>query len=454
LKKKLSKKNILKLIDKVLEHNYFRVTSISIIASFIILSSISHLKNSFLETSTVEKPRSIKINILNFKHKLDQIEDQTLEHLVRPGETLSEILFDLGSNEFDVNSILNSTKKIFDPRNIYQGQKLKIYYKTIINYEDNDPSKNLVRKSIISKVSLSPDPEIDMIVTRQKDGSYTSLKEKKILTKQVVKYSGEISNSLFVDGVEAGISPRVMIEMINLYGFVVDFQRDIRKGDKFEVLYEDYYDEEGEKVKSGSILFSELKLKTRSKDMRSYLYKYKNRPEYFTKNGSSIKRSLLVTPVNGARISSRFGMRRHPISGFRKKHKGLDFAAPRGTPIFSAGNGTISKKGYNKFNGNYIFINHNNNYTTVYIHMSRFARGMRKNKRVSQGQTIGYVGATGMAKGAHLHYEVKKNGVSINPAKFKGTANVVLKGKSLRGFKERKSTIDQLRSRTQPNIIN
>ncbi len=422
---------------------------ISIITSFILFNGISYLRNSLLESNLSDESDKIRINIGGFKEKLDQIEDQILEHTVRPNETLSEILFDLGSNEFDVANILSATKKIFDPRDIFQGQKLIIHYKTIINYENNDPKQNLVRKSIISKISLSPDPEISMIVERLEDGSYKSKKHKKELIKHIVKYSGQIETSLFVDGTKIGISPRIMIEMINLYGFAVDFQRDLRKGDKFEILFEDYFDKEGNKIKNGNILFSSLELKTRKNKFEAYLHEYKKRAEYFNHVGKSIKRSLLVTPVNGARISSRFGMRRHPILGYRKKHKGLDFAAPRGTPILAAGNGVISKIGYTKFNGNFIFIKHNKTYETVYIHMSKFARNMKKGKTIRQGQTIGYVGSTGMAKGPHLHYEVRKKGVSINPAKFKGTANIKLTGSKLTKFKAKRDEIKNLLKNTK-----
>ncbi len=239
-----------------------------------------------------------------------------------------------------------------------------------------------------------------------------------------------------------------MIEMINLYGFIVDFQRDIRNKDEFEILFEEYFDKNGEKIKDGNILFASLNLKTKNRDLATYRHKYKNRGEYFNKNGSSVKRSLLVTPVNGARISSRFGMRRHPILGYRKKHKGLDFAAPTGTPILAAGDCYISKIVYSIANGNYIFLKHNDTYETVYIHMSRFARNMKKGRRVKQGRVIGYVGATGMAKGPHLHYEIRKKGVSINPAKFRGTANITLKGGKLKEFKSARDNINNLRDET------
>lgn len=444
MKKKINIKNIIKVIESIVDHNYFKIVSISIITCFLLFNGVSYFKNSFFTKQEIIEPELIKINIGNFEKKLEHLEDQIFVHRVHSGETLSQILYSLGADQENVNKILASTKKIFDPRDIAQDQKLIIYYKTIIDYENPDLKKNLVRKSIISRISLSPNPEIDMIVNREIDGTYSSTKTKKELVREITKYSGKITNSLFVDGIEVGISPNIMIEMINLYGFVVDFQRDIRGGDKFEILYEQYYDKKGNKIKDGNILYSNLELKTKRGALEAYLHKYKNRFEYFNSRGTSIKRSLLATPINGARISSGFGMRRHPIKGYRKKHKGLDFAAPRGTPILAAGNGKISKIGYNRFNGNYIFLRHNKTYETVYIHMSKFARSMRKNKRVRQGQIIGYVGTTGRSTGPHLHYEVKKHGVSINPAKFKGTANITLRGKSLKSFKTSLNNINKL----------
>ncbi len=453
MNRKLNIQNIIKLVDKILEYNYFKIVSISIITSFLLFNAVSYFKNDFFEKDGLVEvePVKIKINIGNFAEKLEQLEDQTLVHFVSSGETLTEILLSLGSSNSDVDNILIATKEILKSASLFQGQRLVINYKTIIDYEDGDSQKNLVRKSIISKISLSPDPEIEITIVRQKDGSYKSTKIKKELFKKILKYSGTIENSLFVDGTQAGISPNIMIEMINLYGFAVDFQRDLRGGDRFEVLFEQYYDKEGNKVKDGNMLYSSLELKTKKDHLKSYLYKYQNTSEYFDEKGRSIKRSLLVTPINGARISSKFGMRRHPILGFKKKHKGLDFASPTGTPIFAAGGGLISKIGYSPANGNFIFIKHNQIFETVYIHMSRFARNMKKNTRVKQGQTIGYVGSTGLAKGPHLHYEVHKNGTAINPATFKGAANIILAGKNLKNFKNSLNEIKELLKRPSNN---
>ena len=434
-----------------MEHNYFKIVCLSIITSFILFNSISYFKNKFFETRKIEKISNIKINLGNFREKLNQIEDQILFHQVQAGETLSAILYNLGSNEADVNKILNATQKIFDPRNIFQGQNLKIHYKTIINYEDNNPNKNLIRKSIISKLSLSPDPELDMFVIRNEDGSYSSEQKKKELVKYIVKYTGKIKNSLYEDGVQNGISPRIMIEMINLYSFDVDFQRDLRTGDEYEVLFESYYDKDGNKVKDGNILYSNLDLRSFRNALESYYFVDGKISEYFDENGRSVRKSLLRTPINGARISSGFGYRRHPILGYRKKHKGLDFAARRGTPILAAGAGMIDYLGRRGGYGNYVRIKHNDEYSTAYAHAKGFARGLRKGSRVKQGQVIAYVGTTGRSTGPHLHYEVLRYGVQVNPSRMKTTSGIKLKGSRLTRFKARRDEIEDLRKNSKNN---
>lgn len=408
-------------------------------------NGISYIKDNFHQKERSEdKTTKIKVNIGNIREKLEQIEDQKLEYRVRPGENLSQILTNLGANETDVDNILDATRKMTDPRNIKAGQELVIFYRTIFNYKNNDPTQNLVRNSIISKISLSPDPEMYMFVNRTKDGSYSYQKTKKQLIRGVTKYSGTIQNSLFGDGMEAGISPKTMLQIINLYSFDVDFQRDLRKGDKFEVLLEAYYDTEGKRVKTGNLLYSSLKIQNLKKPLTAYFYKNKQTAEYFDGDGQSVRKSLLRTPINGARISSGFGMRMHPILGFAKLHKGLDFAASTGTPILSAGAGTIEFMGVFSSYGNYVRIKHNDNFSTAYAHAKGFAKGLKKGMKVKQGQVIAYVGTSGRSTGPHLHYEVLKNGTQINPSTVKTTSGLRLSGKELARFKATKNEIDRM----------
>lgn len=445
----MTRKSIIKLIDKILEHNYFKIVSISIITSFAIFHGISYVRNNFHQKERVEEKSQIKINLINSKEKLKEIEDQRLEYSVRSNESLSEILYSLGADKTDIDNILNATKKIVDPRLVRPGQELVIFYKTIITYKDNDPSQGLVRHSIISKISLSPDPEMYMFVNRNKDGSYSSQKTKKELVKKVTKYSGTIHNSLFGDGIEMGISPKVMLQIINLYSFDVDFQRDLRKGDKFEILIDSYYDKEGKKVKNGNVLYSSLDLQNLKKPLAAYLFKSKQVAEYFDAQGRSVRKSLLKTPINGARITSGFGFRKHPILGYRKQHKGLDFGAPSGTPILSAGAGIIEFIGRHGGYGNYVRIKHNPEFSTAYAHARGFARGLKKGSKVRQGQVIAYVGTTGRSTGPHLHYEILKRGTQINPATVKTVSGIKLGGKELTKFKAVKNDIDRMLKTTQ-----
>jgi murein DD-endopeptidase MepM/ murein hydrolase activator NlpD len=232
-----------------------------------------------------------------------------------------------------------------------------------------------------------------------------------------------------------------MLNMINLYSFDVDFQRDIRGGDKFEVLFESFYDEKGNRVKDGDVLFASLNLeKKRTLDM--YLNKSSGKNEYFDAKGNSVRKSLLKTPINGARISSGFGARRHPILGYTKMHKGIDFAAPMGTPIFAAGSGTITHYGLRGGYGNFVQIRHNAEYSTGYGHASRFVKKLRLGSKIKQGETIAYVGSTGRSTGPHLHYEIIFKGKPVNPANVKSTSGLRLAGKDLKRFLESKVQID------------
>ena len=240
------------------------------------------------------------------------------------------------------------------------------------------------------------------------------------------------------------------MNMISLYGYDVDFQRDIRSGDKFEMLVESFYSQDGKKVKDGNVLFSSLILQNRG--INVYMHKIENRIEYFDAKGNSIRKSLLKTPINGARVSSGFGMRRHPILGYSKMHKGMDFAASSGTPILAAGNGIVvymaRKGGY----GNYVEIRHNSEYSTAYGHASRFNKKFRVRAKVKQGDVVAYVGSTGRSTGPHLHFEVLYKGRQINPSKVKATSGIKLLGKELARFEVSKAEIEKYRKNI-PNQI-
>ncbi|MDC3186244.1 M23 family metallopeptidase, partial [Candidatus Pelagibacter sp.] len=253
-----------------------------------------------------------------------------------------------------------------------------------------------------------------------------------------------ILQSLYKAATNRNIPANIIVEFARIYGFQVDFQRDIRKRDKFQIMYEILLNEKKEIVETGEILFANLKLS--GQDNSLYYFDKEGSEGHYDKYGKSVKKALMKTPINGARLSSPFGMRKHPIDGFNKMHRGTDFAAPMGTPIMASGDGTVKKAGWCGGGGNCIKIRHNSTYQTIYAHMSKFARGIKPGVRVKQGQTIGYVGSTGKSTGPHLHYEVIVNGKKVNSQKLKLPSGKILKGQVRKIFETKKIKLDVLMS--------
>ena len=260
-----------------------------------------------------------------------------------------------------------------------------------------------------------------------------------LIRKEVV-LKGEINNNLYSAAINSGIEPNVIIEFARVYGFEIDFQRDIRKGDNFEIYYEKYLDDKGKVRDTGKIIYASMIVNKR--EINLYNFKIKNEEGFYDINGKSIVKSLMKTPINGARLSSSFGMRKHPILGFNKMHRGTDFAAPKGTPIMASGSGTITRARWCGGGGNCVKIRHNSTYETIYAHMSKFARGIKEGRKVKQGQIIGYVGSTGMSTGPHLHYEVIVNGKKVNSQKLKLPSGKILKGEDRKNFEIQRIKID------------
>jgi len=448
VKNNFSINQIFHLIEKVIDHNLFRPICISIITTFILFESFDYVQNFIEERKVIfnkKKEAPIKINIPHPADQFDLEEDQILEHKIKSGDTILKVLFELGAEESDVFAILTAMKKIYNPSSIEEGQRVFVKYRVKINYQKDsgEASSYIGRTIVINKISIASSPEKEVVITRNSNGSYKSEENIKKLVKYVVKYSGTIKDGLFSDGVEVGVSPNIMINMVNLYSFDVDFQRDIRDGDKFELVYESFYDADGKRVKDGEILFSSLTLQRRILDI--YMHKIAGASDYFDIKGNSVRKSLLRTPINGARISSGFGLRRHPVLGYSKMHKGIDFAAPTGTPIFAAGAGTIDyytrKGGY----GNFVRIKHNTDYATAYGHASKFVKNLHIGSKVRQGQVVAYVGSTGRSTGPHLHYEILYKGAAINPAKVKTTSGIKLSGKELARFNATVAQIEKYR---------
>ncbi len=351
---------------------------------------------------------------------------------IKKGDTLQKILNKYQINQYEIDKIIVQYKKHGKSSQLITGNKIDIIVK-----KNSDKKKNSIVELLIpitksTTVAISKNEE-NKIVSKK---IITKLYKKKILAENVIK------NNLYASAIQAKINPDTIIEFARIYGFEIDFQRDIRKNDYFKVLYEKYFDENGKYIKSGSILYAHMKVNGREIS----LYKFGSDKEYgyFDINGKSVEKALMKTPINGARLSSPFGMRKHPILGYNKKHLGTDFAAPMGTPIMASGSGTIIRAKWCGGGGNCIKIKHNSTYETVYAHMKSFAKGMKVGKKVRQGQIIGYVGSTGMSTGPHLHYEVIVNGKKVNSQTLKLPSGKVLKDKERKEFEIHRIKTDVL----------
>ncbi|MEE8444224.1 MAG: M23 family metallopeptidase [Alphaproteobacteria bacterium] len=363
--------------------------------------------------------------------QLDQTYRQTLK--VGDGDTLMAMLVGAGADRRDAYDAIVAMSEVFKPRYLKPGQEISVTLR---------PSTIPEKPDTLISITLIESVERDILVRRGDDEVYVAEVIDHPLSMEIAAGTGVIEASLFLAGEAAGVPPGVLADLIQIYSFDVDFQRDIRKGDGFSVMYERYLDERGNVVRSGDILRASMTLSGKQRTL--YLFvTAKGVTDYYDEAGKSARRTLMRTPINGARLSSGFGNRRHPILGFTKLHTGTDFAAPRGTPIYAAGNGTVELAGRKGGYGIYIRLRHNSTYKTAYAHMSGIARGVRRGKRVTQGQVIGYVGSTGQSTGNHLHYEVMRNGTFINSRRMRLPSGKALKGDDLETFQAARGESDQ-----------
>ena len=362
------------------------------------------------------KPRYIKINYIS-----------------KAGDTYESIINNLKINKIEKKLFLKSIAKHKSLKILRTGKKF------FFKIDQMDKSKILEFKIETGKKN-------EMYFSRILDKEIFSSKLiEKNFSKEITYKEAVITNSLYNSAINLGIKPNVIIEFARLYGFQVDFQRDIWKNDSFQIIYEEFKNEKGNVVDTGDIIYANLNLQ--NTDLQLYKFEYeKNKIDYFDENGKSVRKTLMKTPINGARLSSSFGKRKHPILGYNKLHTGTDFASPKGTPIMASGDGIISRAKWCGGGGNCIKIKHNSVYQTVYAHLSKFGRGIKRGVRVKQGQIIGYVGSTGMSTGPHLHYEVIENGRKINSQKLKLPSGRILKGKDRNLFEVNKIKIDVLKS--------
>jgi murein DD-endopeptidase MepM/ murein hydrolase activator NlpD len=380
--------------------------------------------NNFIENIYFKKTLTHIVENLEPKYK-------KIKHKIKPGETFDKILEDYLIEKKEVNKIKKALKKKVDLNKLNTRQVIEFSL---------DKTNNQINEF---SFQISNKQKIFLIRDSLNDGFNDEIISIK-LNKKIVYKENLILQSLYKAATDEKIPANIIIEFARIYGFQVDFQRDIRKKDKFQIMYEIFLSDKNKVIETGEILFANLKLS--GQDNGLYFFDKEGSEGHYDKNGKSVKKALMKTPINGARLSSPFGMRKHPIDGYNKMHRGTDFAAPTGTPIMASGDGVVKKAGWCGGGGNCVKIRHNSTYQTIYAHMSKFARGIKAGVRVKQGQTIGYVGSTGKSTGPHLHYEVIVNGKKVNSQKLKLPSGKILKGEERKLFETNKIKLDVLKS--------
>lgn len=361
---------------------------------------------------------------------VSQPRELTTEVQIKSGDTLLELLSRVDVNRQESHNVIQAVRGILDPRALAVGKKLEISTK-------EDAEGNVIVTSIAFRKGFDK----RITVTRRADGTFASSEQALPVRRELFYASGVIDGSLSETASKLGIPASKMVELVAAFSYDIDFQRQIKLGDRFDVIIERFYDEQGEFNHYGNIVFSALTLSGQKHSL--YHFETADRTGYYDETGNSVKKELLRTPINAARITSKFGMRRHPVLGYSKMHRGVDFAAPTGTPIYAAGDGVVAfasrKNGY----GNYLKLSHNSNMATGYAHLSRFASNIRPGARVKQGQVVAYVGSTGMSTGPHLHFEVMVNNDQVDPLSVKfASSGQKLTGKDLANFNARKASIN------------
>jgi len=394
---------------------------------FIVTSLIAH-KNKVNDDNFKEVLKTNEfLNLTNYFSSKINSPYEEIKYVIKNNDSIEKILKNYNIKNEDIKeiSLKLKEKKL---SNIYSGRKLSLIYKklqnntnTVVNlvYPVNNTSSIEIRKS-----------QNNFIVKE----NILQLYKKEVVIRSIIK------NNLYSSAINAGVEPNIIVEFARIYGFEVDFQRDIRKGDWFEILYEKFEDDNNKVRDTGKIIYASMYVN--GEEINLYNFKDKNEEEYYDIKGKSITKSLMKTPINGARLSSSYGMRKHPILGYNKMHRGTDFAAPSGTPIMASGSGTVTRARWCGGGGNCVKIKHNSTYETIYAHMKAFAKGIKEGRKVRQGQIIGYVGSTGMSTGPHLHYEVVVNGKKVNSQRLKLPSGKTLKGTAREKFEMERIKID------------
>ena len=358
---------------------------------------------------------------------------------LKPGDSLGPLLQRNGVSPNEAYKVTQAFSEAYNPRNLRAGQTITMYFD-----QSAEPK--------ITEVTLKPAFDRTVFVSRASDDTFTTRDLTVNFPKEIVEVSGTVENSLYLDAGRMGVPDKVTVQFSHIYEHSVDFQRDIRKGDAFTMTFELYRDRDGNPLKAGDLVYASFS--PRGKTASYYLYTSDNGDEnFYDVDGKSAKRKLMRTPINGARLSSGYGRRKHPVLGYVKTHKGVDFAAPRGTPIMAAGIGTVERASRFGSFGKYIRIRHSDGYKTAYAHLNGYARGIKAGARVRQGQIIGYVGTTGRSTGPHLHYEVHKNGKAINPRSLSTLSGKPLPSSEKAAFDARRKEIDKIRAAARPALL-
>ena len=431
IKKKI---NIVSLLDTKI----FRIRKfnpIVLISFLVIFSLIFFITSNLISKKNKENASNFKeitqtndfLNLTNFFKSKINSPYKEIDYTIQNNDTVEKILKQFKIRNKDIRNISLKLKER-KLTNIYSGRKLSLILKKL-----EDGSNTIV--NFVYPINNTTSVEIrkyqnDFLLKE----NILQLYRKEVVVKNVIK------NNLYSSAVDSGIEPNIIVEFARIFGFEVDFQRDIRKGDWFEILYEKFEDDNDKVRDTGKIIYASMYVN--GEEINLYNFNFKNDEEYYDIKGKSITKSLMKTPINGARLSSSFGMRKHPILGYNKMHRGTDFAAPSGTPIMASGSGTITRARWCGGGGNCVKIKHNSNYETIYAHMKAFAKGIREGKKVRQGQIIGYVGSTGLSTGPHLHYEVLVNGKKVNSQKLKLPSGKILKGDARKQFELDRIKID------------
>mgnify|MGYP001546349442 FL=1 len=404
----------------------------------LIITAFFFLNQNFYKKNKIEKNYSeFKTEFSNIHSLLtNKFENQfnKVTSSVKKGQSLNSILTDAGASQQEIFEISKVLKKFINLKTINTNQVFEI-----LTHKDTGE---------IIRLTINLD-NINSLHVFKKNKEFVANKIEKVLYKKTTLAEGMINSSMYQAAEKEKIDPEVIVNFAGIFGFEIDFQRDIRRGDIFQIVYDKYVDDDGELQKNGDIIYAYMKNNGREIALYRFVDQ-KGIPGYYRTNGKSIEKALMKTPINGARLSSTFGMRKHPILGYNKMHRGTDFAAPTGTPIMASGSGIIEQVGWNGAYGKYIRIKHNSKYKTAYAHLNGYARGIKKGAKVRQGQIIGYVGSTGRSTGPHLHYEVLVNGKRMNSQRLKLPSGRTLRGEDREKFEISRIKIDVMRS----NLIN